>query len=97
MSESSEITSHPMARIKRIAPKPAFFPGSITFTPEIEEILQGFSQDAKDFTGRAVGRSAILRALVRYASRQGKQWLRDQIFPLVEEELNAGIMWGKKK
>jgi hypothetical protein len=86
-----------MARIKRIAPKPAFFPGSITLTPDIDEILQGFSQDASDFTGRAIGRSALLRALVRYADRQGEQWLRAQIFPLIEQELNAGIMWGKKK
>jgi len=59
--------------------------------------LQSFSQDAKDFTGRAVGDSAILRALVRYAGQQGEQWLREQIFPLIEQELDAGIVWGKKK
>ncbi len=86
-----------MARIKRIAPRPAFFTRSITLTPDIEETLQGFSQDAKDFTGRAVGSSAILRALVRYAGQQGEQWLRSQIFPLIEQELNAGVIWGKKK
>jgi hypothetical protein len=86
-----------MARLKRIAPKPAFFPGSITLTSDVGDILQNFSQDAKDFTGRAVGRSAILRALVRYAQQQGDQWMREQIFPLIEKELEAGIMWGKKK
>jgi hypothetical protein len=86
-----------MARIKGIAPKSVFFPGSITLTPEIEAILQGFSQDAKDFMGRAVGRSAILRALVRYADQQGEQWLRSQVFPLIEGELDAGVIWGKKK
>jgi hypothetical protein len=86
-----------MARIKRIAPRPAFFPRSITLTPAVDDILQSFSQDAKDYMGRAVGSSAILRALVHYADQQGEQWLRSQIFPLIEQELSAGIMWGKKK
>lgn len=86
-----------MARIKRIAPKPAFFSRSITLTPDVEESLQNFSQDAKDFTGRAVGSSAILRALVRHADRHGEQWLREQVFPLIEKELDAGVVWGKKK
>jgi hypothetical protein len=86
-----------MARIKRIAPRPAFFSRSITLTPAVDDILQSFSQDAKDFTGRAVGSSAILRALVHYANQQGEQWIRSQIFPLIERELNAGVIWGKKK
>lgn len=86
-----------MARLRRIAPKPAFFSGSITLTPDVEEILQSFSQDAKDVMGRAVGRSAILRALVRYADRQGEQWIRGQIFPLIDKEIDAGVVWGKKK
>ena len=86
-----------MARIRRTAPKPAFFSHSITLTPDVGGILQSFSQDAKDFTGRAVGRSAVLRALVHYADQQGEQWVREQIFPLIEQELNAGVMWGKKK
>jgi hypothetical protein len=86
-----------MASIKRIAPRPAFFSRSITLTPDVEEILERFSQDAKDYTGRAVGSSAILRALARYADQQGGQWIRSQIFPLIERELSAGVMWGKKK
>jgi hypothetical protein len=86
-----------MARIKQTPPKPALFSHSITLAPDVGEILQGFSQDAKDFTGRAVGRSAILRALVRYASRQGEQWLRSEVFPLIEQEMSAGVMWGKKQ
>jgi hypothetical protein len=86
-----------MAGIRRTAPKPAFFAHSITLTPDVGDILQNFSQDAKDFTGRAVGRSAILRALVRYAQQQGDQWMREQIFPLIEQELDAGVVWGKKK
>ena len=86
-----------MARTKRTLPKPVFFPRSVTFTSAVDEILRGFSQDAKDYTGRAVGSSAILRALVHYAGQQGEQWLRSQIFPLIEQELNAGVIWGKKK
>jgi hypothetical protein len=86
-----------MARTKRTLPKPVFFPRSVTFTPSVDDILRGFSQDAKDYTGRAVGSSALLRALVHYANQQGEQWLRLYIFPLIEHELNAGVMWGKKK
>jgi hypothetical protein len=86
-----------MARIKRIAPRPAFFTRSITLSPDVDESLQSFSQDAKDFTGRTVGSSAVLRALVRHAAQQGEQWLREQVFPLIEKELDAGVMWGKKK
>jgi len=86
-----------MARIIRTAARPAFFSRSITLPLDVEETLRGFSQDAKDFTGRAVGRSAVLRALVHYADQQGEQWVREQIFPLIEKELNAGVMWGKKK
>jgi hypothetical protein len=86
-----------MARVKRIAPRPAFFSRSITLTPDVEEILERFSQDAKDFTGRAIGSSAILRALVRHAGRHGEQWLREQVFPLIEQELDAGAVWGKKR
>jgi hypothetical protein len=86
-----------MARIKRIAPKPSFFPRSFTLTPDVGETLQGFSQNASDFMGRAIGSSSILRALVRYAGQQEEQWLRSQIFPLIEQELSTGVMWGKKK
>jgi len=86
-----------VARIKRIAPKPAFFSRSITLTPDVEETLQSFSQDAEDFMGRAVGSSAILRALVRYADQQGEAWVREQIFPFIERDLVAGVVWGKKK
>jgi hypothetical protein len=86
-----------MARPKKTPPKPAFFSRSITLTRDVEETLRGFSQDAKDFTGRAVGSSAILRALVRYADRQGERWLREQVFPLIEKELDAGVVWGRKK
>jgi hypothetical protein len=86
-----------MARTKRPPPKPVFFSRSVTLTPDVDELLQSFSQDAKDFTGRAIGSSAILRALVRYAARQGELWLREQVFPLIEEELGAGVVWGKKQ
>jgi hypothetical protein len=61
------------------------------------EILQRLRQDATDSIGRSVSSSAIMRALVRYADQQDETWAREQLFSLVEQEFNAGIIWGKKK
>jgi len=69
----------------------------ITLTRDVDNILRSFSQDAKDYTGRAVGSSALLRALVHYADQRGEKWIRSQIFPLIEQEIQAGVVWGSKK
>ena len=86
-----------MVRFKKTAPKPRLFPRSFTLTPAVDNLLRSFSQDAKDYTGQAVSSSAILRALVHYADQQGEEWIRSQIFPLIEQELSAGVIWGKKR
>jgi hypothetical protein len=83
-----------MVRFKKTTPKPRLFPRSFTLTPTVDNLL---SQDAKDYTGQAVSSSAILRALVHYADQQGEEWIRSQIFPLIEQELSAGVIWGKKR
>ena len=70
---------------------------SLALTPATHEILEGLSQDATDYTGRKVSGSAIVRALLRYAKRQGYEWSLAQLFPLVEEEMGSGMIWGKKK
>jgi hypothetical protein len=85
-----------MARIKKTPPKSVFSIRSITLTPEVTEALLRLSGDATDFTGRAVSGSAMIRALVRYADKQGEQWVRSEVLPYVEEEVRAGATWGKQ-
>jgi hypothetical protein len=75
---------------------PALVLHSFFLSPDNQETLQRFSQDATDHVGRAIGKSAIIRALLRYASRQGTP-LVELLVPLIEEELNAGVMWGTKR
>ena len=70
---------------------------SLTLTLETEKILHSLSQDATDYIGRKASGSAILRALLRYADQQGTNWTRETLFPLIEHELESGMVWGKKK
>jgi hypothetical protein len=44
------------------------------------------SIEATDSLGRPVSHSTILRALLRYVDQQAPTWLRDQLFPLIQEE-----------
>jgi hypothetical protein len=86
-----------MARTKKTLPKQPLHIHSITLTPSDAETLEQLSQDASDFIGYRISASAIVRAVVRYAGQQGEAWAREQIFPFVEQELNAGVRWGKKQ
>jgi hypothetical protein len=38
----------------------------------------------------------MIRALVRYADKQGEQWVHSEVLPYVEEEVRAGATWGKQ-
>jgi hypothetical protein len=84
-----------MARAKKTPPRQPLHIHSITLTSPDAETLQQLSQDASDFIGYRISASAIARALVRHAGQQGEAWAREQIFPFVEQELNAGVRWGK--
>jgi hypothetical protein len=86
-----------MARTKKTLPKQPLHVHSIVLTPPDAETLQQLSQEASDFTGYRISASAIVRALVRYAGQQGEAWARERLFPFVEQELNAGVRWGKKQ
>jgi len=44
-----------------------------------------------------VSTSAVVRALLRYAEQQPSLWARERLFPLVEQELQAGVVWGSRK
>jgi hypothetical protein len=86
-----------MARTKKTPPKQPLSVHSITLTLPDTEALQQLSQDATDYIGYRISASAIMRALVRHAGQQGEAWAREQLFPFVEQELTAGVRWGKKK
>jgi hypothetical protein len=86
-----------MARSKKKLRKQPLVTQSLTLTRQDVETLQYLSQDATDFIGRATGRSAIVRALVRYADQQHETWAREHLFPFIEEELSKGVMWGKQQ
>jgi hypothetical protein len=77
--------------------KPEILIRSLTLTPATVETLEQVSRDASDYIGRTVSSSAIMRALLQYAGRQGGLWARDQLFPLVEDELSLGVVWGKRR
>jgi hypothetical protein len=70
---------------------------SLMLTRADGDILQRLSASASGYTGRAVSGSAIVRALLRHAERQGLAWGRAQLFPLVGTEMSGGVMWGRKR
>jgi hypothetical protein len=81
-----------MARSKK--PSPLIL-HSFPLSPDNEATLQLFSQVATDQVGRAISKAAIVRALLRYAAQQGVPLVK-QLVPLIDEELNTGVMWGTK-
>ena len=86
-----------MARAKLKRKKEPLLIRSFTITAAMDKTLQGRSQDASDFTGWRSSTSAVVRALVRYVERQPSLWAREQLFPLIENELSSGVKWGGKK
>jgi len=66
------------------------FTRSHDLTPPTAAVLMRLSIAATDSLGRAVSNSTIIRALLRYAERQDPTWLRDHLFPCIEQELQHG-------
>jgi hypothetical protein len=69
---------------------------SLSLTDDTADILARVVQDAKDYTGRTVSGSSVVRALLRYTAAQGYQWEKSDLFPLIETELTTGLIWGKE-
>lgn len=86
-----------MARAKKppIQEKPPFSIRTFTLTPDVVEGLQRLSQEATDFLGRSISSSAIVRALVRHMDGQGAPVV-EALLRVVEQELKAGVKWGKQ-
>jgi hypothetical protein len=93
-----KILTRLMARAKTKPPKKQPLTiHSLSLTKADETILERISTDATDYAGRKVSGSAIIRALLRNADKQGYQWILANICPLIDAEILSGVMWGKKK
>jgi hypothetical protein len=77
--------------------KPPLLVRTITLTQTDQATLDRLSKDMSDYTGRTISGSAIVRALIRYASQQPATWALSQLAPFVEQELSIGLLWGKQK
>jgi hypothetical protein len=70
---------------------------SLALTPVAGDVLRQLGQEASDLLGWKVSGSAVARALFQYAKQQGPQWAREALFPLIEKELESGVVWGNRK
>jgi hypothetical protein len=86
-----------MAAQKSVPQKPFLVARSHTLTREADILLQQLSQEASDALGWTVGSSALIRALLRYVAQQPTSWASATLYPLIEKEIDAGIVWGSKK
>lgn len=89
-----------MATIKTQAKKPAhpsFTIRSLSITTEDTKILDRIAQDASDYLGWTVSGSTVVRALLRQAGGQDSLWVREKLSPFIENEIQSGTVWGKKK
>ena len=89
-----------MAALKSTKKKPSIIPStirSLSITKEDANILDKLAQEASDYIGWTVSGSAIVRALLRQADQQPGEWFKEQIFPFIEQEIQEGTVWGKKK
>lgn len=86
-----------MATRKILPQKEALFIRSHSLTFSTEAVLKRIRQDATDVIGRTVSTSAVERALLCYAEQQGMAWVRECLYPLIEQEMESGIRWGKTK
>ncbi len=70
---------------------------SHTLTRKADRLLQRLSQDASDALGWTVSSSAVVRALLRHVEQQPSAWASSVLFPVIEQEIAGGILWGSRK
>jgi hypothetical protein len=70
---------------------------SIKLPPAAADLLDDLSQDATDALGRPITSSALVRALLHYLAQQPPSWVATTLYPLLEQEIASGRVWGKKK
>src|SRR2546422_7906668 len=88
-----ELITRFMARAKPKPKKEPLVVRSFTLTPAMDKTLQCLSQDASDHTGWTVSTSAVVRSILRYVEQQPASWALSYLFPLVEREIQTGVVW----
>jgi hypothetical protein len=86
-----------MAARKSPPLKKSLFIRTHTLTEDNERTLQRLSQATSDVIGWTVSNSAVVRALLRYTTEQPSSWVSTTLAPLIEQEIQTGIVWGSKK
>jgi hypothetical protein len=86
-----------MARAKPTPKTHHFAVRSHSLSPDAEQTLERLRQDASDALGWTVGKSAVVRALIRYAAQQSPEWAAATLHPLIAHEFDTGVVWGGKK
>src|SRR6267143_2115985 len=89
-----------MARSKQTPPKKpleVLRVCTVKLTPAMEQTLRHVSQDASDALGWTVTSSAVMRALLLYIAQRPVGWRQETLFPLIEQEITQGRVWGSKK
>ena len=70
---------------------------SLNLTPTAEQFFRQLSRDASNALGRKVSNSAMLRALLSYIEQQPRSWASSMLYPFIEQEMERGRVWGRKK
>ena len=86
-----------MARLTKSPPKEPLKVYSVKLTPAAAELLLHLGQDASDALGWTVSSSAVIRALIQHAGRQPSEWAATMLYPIIEQEIAQGRVWGSKK
>lgn len=86
-----------MATRKLQLKKEALVVRSYSLSPVSDTALKRISDDATDVIGRTVSESAVIRAMIRYMNRYPFSWVRENLYPCIEDEIEEGTTWGRKK
>ena len=70
---------------------------SYFLTPVTDTALKRISDDATDVIGQIVSESAVIRAMIRYMNRYPFPWVRENLYPCIEDEIGEGTTWGRTK
>jgi hypothetical protein len=85
-----------MARTKKRPPKEPLQVCSIKLPPAVAASLAALALDASDHLDRPVSVSTIARAALTYLAWQSAGWTVTNLYPLMEQEIAHGRVWGRK-
>jgi hypothetical protein len=89
-----------MATRKLNAKKPAKPPlviRAFSLTTKHDTLLSEIAGAASDRLGWTISGSAVVRALLSFTDSQDSGWISQELFPRIEQEIDAGRVWGTKK